>query len=65
LMLLALDKKREIMNTTILLAITGLILCSVLANFFGVKGAFFSIIFMELLYTLSFLKIYLVKINKT
>mgnify|MGYP002628428755 CR=1 FL=1 len=65
LMLLALDKKREIMNTTIVLAITGLILCSVLANFFGVKGAFFSIIFMELLYTLSFLKIYLIKINKT
>lgn len=65
LMLLALDKKREIMNTTVVLAITGLILCIVLANFFGVKGAFFSIIFMELLYTLSFLKIYFIKTNKT
>lgn len=54
LMLLALDKKKVIMKTTTALAFTGLLLCTILSSFFGIKGAVYSIILIEFSYALCY-----------
>lgn len=63
LMLLALDKKKEIMKTFLIGPIIGILLCVLLSKYYGIFGAFYAVILTETFYSISLNFLFYVRKN--
>ncbi len=65
LLLVAMDKRKAIMRTFLFVPIVGVITCLFLSKFYGAKGAFYTIIFIEFCYVVSLLLLYYKEYRKS
>ncbi|MFD2563571.1 oligosaccharide flippase family protein [Aquimarina rubra] len=65
LLLVAMDKRKAIMTTFLFVPIVGFITCLALSKFYGAKGAFYTIVFVEFSYVVSLLLLYYKEYRKS
>lgn len=63
LLLLAMDEKRIIMKTFLIIPVIGILSCFVLSKYFGARGAFYAIVAVELLYAITLNILFYVRKN--
>lgn len=61
ILLLALDRRKEIMNTFLIGPLVGILFCTVLSKYYGIFGAFTAIIVTELFYAITLNYLYHVR----
>ncbi|WP_378180253.1 oligosaccharide flippase family protein [Aquimarina sp. SS2-1] len=63
LLLVAMDQRKAIMKTFLFVPVVGIITCLALSKFYGAKGAFYTIVFVEFSYVVSLNVLFYVRKN--